>query len=198
MDIYAVVSEPLAQRGLRQLAGELGDVRECVVVGSAGAVTGKPDAVLTVGQPPAAMRVLSSRYPTVALVTEATTEAAFAALRAGVRSVVGTSVDAAELRVAIDVARAGAGYFGRSLSARMRDELAAGPESALNRRETETLTFIAHGFTHAQTARHLGVSEATVNTYLNRIRSKLRAGNKADLTRHAIGLRLTQPASSRR
>ncbi|MFI9527122.1 response regulator transcription factor [Micromonospora rosaria] len=59
-------------------------------------------------------------------------------------------------------------------------------------REAETLELIAHGLTHAQAARRLGISEATVNTYLTRIRSKLDVGNKAELTRQAITLGLVQ------
>ncbi|WP_229403220.1 helix-turn-helix transcriptional regulator [Micromonospora okii] len=59
-------------------------------------------------------------------------------------------------------------------------------------REAATLGLIAQGLTHAQAARRLGISEATVNTYLTRIRSKLDVGNKAELTREAITLGLVQ------
>lgn len=58
----------------------------------------------------------------------------------------------------------------------------------LTPREQETLGYIAHGFTHTQTARRMGVSQATVDTYVKRIRQKLCLGNKADLTRKAIEL----------
>ncbi|MFI2667407.1 helix-turn-helix transcriptional regulator [Micromonospora carbonacea] len=63
---------------------------------------------------------------------------------------------------------------------------------ALAPREAATLTLIAQGLTHAQAARRLGISEATVNTYLTRIRSKLDVGNKAELTREAITLGLVR------
>jgi DNA-binding CsgD family transcriptional regulator len=55
-------------------------------------------------------------------------------------------------------------------------------------REREALSFIACGYTQAQTAARMGVSAATVDTYLKRIRHKLGAGNKADLTRRALEL----------
>jgi DNA-binding NarL/FixJ family response regulator len=55
-------------------------------------------------------------------------------------------------------------------------------------REIETLRWIALGFTQAQIANRMGLSEATVNTYAKRIRGKLHVGNKADLTRVAIAL----------
>jgi two-component system, NarL family, nitrate/nitrite response regulator NarL len=58
----------------------------------------------------------------------------------------------------------------------------------LSPREQEALGYIARGFTHAQTATRMGVTKATVDTYVERIRHKLQAGNKADLTRSAIEL----------
>jgi DNA-binding NarL/FixJ family response regulator len=61
-------------------------------------------------------------------------------------------------------------------------------------REEEALEYIARGFTHAQTARRMGVSQATIDTYVKRIRQKLGIGNKAELTRKAIELgRLDRP-----
>ncbi len=55
-------------------------------------------------------------------------------------------------------------------------------------RERETLSLIAQGFTQAQAASRMGVSPATIDTYIKRIRRKLGPGNKADLTRRAIAL----------
>ncbi|HEX6518474.1 MAG TPA: helix-turn-helix domain-containing protein [Streptosporangiaceae bacterium] len=55
-------------------------------------------------------------------------------------------------------------------------------------REEQTLSYIARGLTHAQTASRMGISETTVNTHIERIRRKLRLGNKAELTRMAISL----------
>jgi DNA-binding NarL/FixJ family response regulator len=62
----------------------------------------------------------------------------------------------------------------------------------LSKREVETLELIARGFTHAQVAHRLGVTKATIDTYVERIRAKLHVGNKAELTRAAI---LRNPAS---
>jgi DNA-binding CsgD family transcriptional regulator len=58
----------------------------------------------------------------------------------------------------------------------------------LSPREEETLDLIARGFTHAQVARRMGISKATVDTYVERIRGKLQVGNKAELTRAAMRL----------
>ena len=62
------------------------------------------------------------------------------------------------------------------------------PGGELTPREKETLRAIVQGLTHAQIARRFGLTEATVNTYVKRIRGKLHAGNKAELTRIAIEL----------
>ncbi|HEX4832858.1 MAG TPA: response regulator transcription factor [Trebonia sp.] len=56
----------------------------------------------------------------------------------------------------------------------------------LSEREEQVLRQIAHGLTHGQIATRLGISPHTVDTYVKRIRSKLGAGNKAELTRAAL------------
>lgn len=64
----------------------------------------------------------------------------------------------------------------------------ANPRNALSPRERQALTYIAQGFTQGQAARRMGISPATIDTYMKRIRGKLGAGNKADLTRRALAL----------
>ncbi|WLQ35489.1 helix-turn-helix transcriptional regulator [Streptomyces castrisilvae] len=56
----------------------------------------------------------------------------------------------------------------------------------LSPRERQVLDLIAGGFTHAQTARRLGISRHTVDTHVKRIRSKWGVGNKADMVRLAM------------
>jgi DNA-binding NarL/FixJ family response regulator len=56
----------------------------------------------------------------------------------------------------------------------------------LSEREEQVLRLIAHGLTHQQIAMRLTISPHTVDTYVKRIRSKLGAGNKAELTRAAL------------
>jgi DNA-binding NarL/FixJ family response regulator len=63
-----------------------------------------------------------------------------------------------------------------------------GEQVTLAPREREALSLIAQGFTQAQAASRMGISPATIDTYIKRIRSKLGPGNKADLTRRAIEL----------
>lgn len=60
------------------------------------------------------------------------------------------------------------------------------PTETLSPREQEALGYIARGFTHQQTATRMGVSKATVDTYIARIRAKLQLGNKAELALAAL------------
>lgn len=62
--------------------------------------------------------------------------------------------------------------------------------SQLSGREEQVLRQISHGLTHGQIATRLGISPHTVDTYVKRIRAKLGAGNKAELTRAALLWRL--------
>ena len=56
----------------------------------------------------------------------------------------------------------------------------------LSKREGQVLRQISRGLTHGQIATRLGISPHTVDTYVKRIRAKLGAGNKAELTRAAL------------
>jgi DNA-binding NarL/FixJ family response regulator len=58
--------------------------------------------------------------------------------------------------------------------------------STLSEREEEVLRQISQGLTHSQIATRLGITRNTVDTYVKRIRAKLGAGNKAELTRAAL------------
>jgi DNA-binding NarL/FixJ family response regulator len=67
----------------------------------------------------------------------------------------------------------------------------------LSDREVQVLRQIAHGLTHGQIARRLGISPHTVDTYVKRIRAKLGVGNKAELTRAALlGKLATEPINA--
>jgi DNA-binding NarL/FixJ family response regulator len=62
----------------------------------------------------------------------------------------------------------------------------AAPGNPLSDREEQVLRQISQGLTHGQIATRLGISRHTVDTYVKRIRAKLGAGNKAELTRAAL------------
>ncbi|WP_345672056.1 helix-turn-helix domain-containing protein [Streptomyces similanensis] len=66
-----------------------------------------------------------------------------------------------------------------------RDPETEQEKAPLSARERETLLLVADGLTRNQTARRIGISPHTVDTYLKRIRAKLGLGNKAELARVA-------------
>ncbi|MFI7102508.1 DNA-binding response regulator [Streptomyces sp. NPDC050161] len=120
-------------------------------------------------------------------------------VRAGALGCVTGQVDDDELLRAVDTVVAGGFHLAPTLAPRMHAELreptGAEPRT-LARRELEALRLLAEGLTHSQIGRRMGLTEATVSTYVKRIRTKLNVGNKADLTRTAIELGLLREAGT--
>jgi two-component system, NarL family, invasion response regulator UvrY len=109
----------------------------------------------------------------------------------GVGGVLGRGVSARNL---LDAIRALAAGRAITEPAVLAPDIAPGiRENTLSNREQQVLHQIAQGMTHGQIATAIGISRHTVDTYVKRIRSKLGAGNKAELTRIAI-LRRDVPA----
>ncbi|MER7277823.1 response regulator transcription factor [Dactylosporangium sp. NPDC000244] len=114
-----------------------------------------------------------------------------AVLRAGACGFVSSHCDGPVIVAALDAVGHGGFYVSPGLTGRFRGEVVrhvSEDPAGLAPREVETLRWIARGLTHAQIAGRMGLTEATVNTYAKRIRAKLNAGNKAELTRLAIEL----------
>jgi DNA-binding NarL/FixJ family response regulator len=123
-----------------------------------------------------------------------------AALRAGAYGCVPEHVDEDELLCAVRTVARGGIHVSPALSPLLQSELREPdrqPPVALAPRECETLGWLAVGLTHRQIAGRMGLTEATVSTYVKRIRGKLNVGNKADLTRVAIELGLLDDAGQR-
>ena len=133
---------------------------------------------------------LSARHAVLALARGGARELP-AVLRAGALGLVTRDTGPAEFVAAAEAVARGALYLAADVAALLAEELrrrGTAEPCGLGRREVETLQLLAHGYTHGQIARRLEVAEATVNTYVKRIRAKLHAGNKAELTRMAIDL----------
>jgi len=127
-----------------------------------------------------------------------------AAIRAGVRGCVTWQSDHSIVDSALRTVAHGGFYLCPRLVDRFYEELSRPPQSdpnGLAPREIETLQLIAQGFTYAQIATMMGLSQATVDTYAKRIRNKLNVTNKAEITRIAVELghlveeRFTKPAA---
>lgn len=118
------------------------------------------------------------------------------AVRSGVVGLLTRDADTADLSLAINAARRGGLHICAEILDRLVDRatfLGSGKPTRLADREIETLRWVAEGLTQGQISNRMGLSEATVSTYLKRIRAKLQASNKADLTRRAIELGYVNP-----
>jgi two-component system nitrate/nitrite response regulator NarL len=216
--VAIVDDHPLVRRGLESVLAEVPDIEVSLSAGSpeeltAGPAAGRepPDVVLLdlylredapcltlIGQLQAAMKVLvisASGRPADVM----------GAIRAGASGYLTKLAETAALVAAIRTVTGGGFALSSELADILQAELArpdAGQAKApgreagqraslLSPREREALDLIARGFTHSQAASRMGVSKATVDTYVERIRAKLHVGNKAELTRAA----LRQPAA---
>jgi DNA-binding NarL/FixJ family response regulator len=196
----AIVDDhPIARYGVERIFDSCPQVTVACSVGSVGdlSVTGPgPDVIildLYLDGPPrltaVAIETLTARCPVLVMSASARTADVLAAIRAGAAGYLVKQATDDAFTEAVATVAAGGFY----VSPQLADVIDAGMcqgavTAALSPREQETLRYIAQGFTQAQTAVRMGVSPGTVDTYVKRIRAKLGAGNKADLTRRAVEL----------
>jgi DNA-binding NarL/FixJ family response regulator len=131
------------------------------------------------------------RCPVLVVSASARQHDVLAAIRAGASGYLIKSAEAESFREAVITVAAGNFYISSQLADLVDTSAAAEPSglsASLAPRELEVLSLIAQGFTQTQAATRMGVSPATIDTYVKRIRRKLGPGNKADLTRRAIEL----------
>lgn len=107
-------------------------------------------------------------------------------LRAGALGVVSKAESGENIVRAVKMVASGMPVCAAPAVAQPTVERTHTPGYQLSGREEQVLRLIAHGITHEQIAIRLGISPHTVDTYVKRIRSKLGAGNKAELTRAAL------------
>jgi DNA-binding NarL/FixJ family response regulator len=133
----------------------------------------------------------TGRCPALVVSASGRRDDVLSAIRAGASGYLVKSAEVSSFAEAIRTVAAGGFYLSSSLADLLesgpRDRPGA-PAAGLAPREREALSLIAQGLTQAQAAARMGVSPATVDTYVKRIRRKLGPGNKADLTRRAIEL----------
>jgi len=206
--VTVIAREPLVRLGVRfLLAGASGqadprfvaDPDALAAPGACGGLDARATVVVLADDvETSALRRLCSGWRTVVLAP--TAALALAAIRCGARGVLTAGTSPAELVLALQIAATGGIYLGheasRLLGPAPRGTPPGGPSRAGGRRavarlaprEVATLRLIAVGLTHSAAARELGLTEATVSTYIKRIRHKLDAGNKAELTRRAFEL----------
>lgn len=203
-----VDDHPLARRGIAQILEESGRISVIAQAASpqellhdlaGGAIC--PDVVVcdlyqADDQPCLdAVSALASVQPTIVISASGRPADVVGAISAGACGYVTKHADPSLIVAAVETAAAG----GFALSPHLADILYArarrpagppGPAVAatakLSPREEQALSLIADGLTHQQVASRMGVTKATVGTYVERIRAKLQVGNKAELTRAAL------------
>lgn len=196
--VAVICRNQVVRGGLERLVADSPDVAFCCAVTEAAELTvrrARPDLLLldaypvrgAVGDPLPAVPVGGRA---LVLCPPDTRVDLAAGLRAGVHAYLTRDAEADEMLTALRIVAAGGAYVCAELAPSLRTptEPVTERRPRLASREIETLRWVAQGYTHGQIGRRMGLTEATVNTYVKRIRSKLNAGNKAELTRRAIEL----------
>jgi two-component system, NarL family, nitrate/nitrite response regulator NarL len=208
IQVAIVDDHPVARRGLQSILAEAGGIQVSADVASAaelslaspGAV--RPDVIMLDlyhdGDEPCLDVIPKLCQDHKVLVVSASGRPAdvLGAIRAGACGYVTKLADPPMLVAAVRTVAGGGFALSSQLADILRGELARVPATgvaaaalgtpALSPREEEALELIARGLTHAQAASRMGVSRATVDTYVERIRAKLHVGNKAELTQAAL------------
>ena len=206
----AVVDDhPVARLGITAILDGFDDLEITSAVSTPGELPrtadGKVDADLVLldlyqadGRPAlAVVTELSEQLPVLVVSASRAPADVLAAMQAGASGYLTKQAGEEAYAGAVRTVAAGGFYLSAQLAdliqAATMDQSTSRPQEALSPREQEALGYIARGFTHQQTATRMGVSKATVDTYIARIRTKLQLGNKAELAlaalRHLPGLR---------
>jgi len=209
IQVAIVDDHPVARRGLESILAEAGDIQVSAAVATpaelsvAGPGAVRPDVIMldlyNDGDEPCLGVIPELRQDHKVLVVSASGRPAdvLGAIRAGACGYVTKLADPPMLVAAVRTVAGGGFALSSQLADILQGELARVPAAAgttagaagapaLSPREEEALDLIARGLTHAQAASRMGVSRATVDTYVERIRAKLHVGNKAELARAAI------------
>jgi len=202
----AIVDDhPLARRGIAQIltdSGRIAVVAEApspqellAILATASAA---PDVVICdlylADDAPCldAVAALATVQPTIVVSASGRPADVGGAISAGSCGYITKHADPQMIIAAVETAAAGGFALSPHLAdilyarARPAGRATAPPAAKLSPREEEALSLIADGYTHQQVATRMGVSKATVETYVERIRAKLQVGNKAELTRAAL------------
>jgi DNA-binding NarL/FixJ family response regulator len=206
IQVAIVDDHPVARRGLQSILAEAGDIQVSAAVATPDELSlirpgaSRPDVIMLDlyhdGDKPCLDVIPRLRQDCKVLVVSASGRPAdvLGAIRAGACGYVTKLADPPMLVAAVRTVAGGGFALSSQLADILQGELARVPAAAeaapgtpaLSPREEEALDLIARGLTHAQAASRMGVSRATVDTYVERIRAKLHVGNKAELARAAM------------
>jgi len=138
------------------------------------------------------VKQISPRSQIVVLTSYHEDEHIFPALKAGALSYILKDISAEELASAVRKAAAGEAVLHPRVAARVIKELQGvrgdkvNPFTELSERELEIFQMIGKGWTTRRIAHHLSISVHTVETYRERLRTKLGVKNSVELSFRAI------------
>jgi two-component system, NarL family, nitrate/nitrite response regulator NarL len=194
--IAIIDDHPIARCGMQRVFDSGPGLEVVCSVASLAEFRAEPDVVifdlyLDHGRLSAAeIEALTRNCPALVVSASAREQDVLAAIRAGASGYLIKTSAVEDFAEAVRTVAAG-GFYVSSQLADFIDTSAVGPSGqpiSLAPREREALSLIAQGFTQSQAATRMGISPATIDTYIKRIRRKLGPGNKAELTRRAIEL----------
>ncbi|MFE6616602.1 response regulator [Amycolatopsis sp. NPDC057786] len=212
IDVALVDDQELVRTGLAMVVDATDDIR--IVVQAADGVEAvaklaetRVDVVLMDVQMPRmdgveATRLVAAREnaPKVILLTTFDLdEYAVAGLRAGASGFLLKDASAGEVLHAIRAVHAGDAVIARSTTRRMLDQLAVARETSpllkrLTARERDVLLEIAQGYSNAETAQRLFLSEATVKTHVGHLLAKLEVRDRVQAVIFAYENGLVRPS----
>jgi DNA-binding NarL/FixJ family response regulator len=208
--VAVVDDHPVARHGITSILAAFDDIVVASAVSSPGelarAADGAVDADVILldlyqadGRPAlAAIGELSVHRPVLIVSASRAPADVLAAMQAGASGYLTKQAGEEAYATAIRSVAVGTFYLSAQLAdliqAATLGKTEARPQETLSPREQEALGYIARGFTHQQTATRMGVSKATVDTYIARIRTKLQLGNKAELALAALRFLPKTPA----
>ncbi|HET6167631.1 MAG TPA: response regulator transcription factor [Marmoricola sp.] len=197
------------ERGGLEVVGEAADGVDAVAM--ADALT--PDVVLMDVRMPRmdgieATRQIVSRHPgvrVVALTTFDLDEYVYEAVRAGASGFLLKDISPADLVHAVSVVARGDALLAPTLTRRLLDRFVARPRpgatdprlARVTEREREVLGLVARGFSNAEIAGELFLSEATVKTYVSHLLTKVGLRDRVQLTILAYECGLVSPGADR-
>jgi DNA-binding NarL/FixJ family response regulator len=209
--VLIVERERLVRAGFRALLERQDDVS--VVAEAAGGAEAvaeaervRPDVVLMVSDPDAARSVVAGGSDVLLLLTDASDDRVFAALRAGVRGLLLEDTAPEALVDAVRVVARGETALAPAFAGRLVADFLSRPErlewtprqlEELTPREREVVALVACGLSNGEIAERLVVTRATAKTHVSRALCKLRARDRAQLVVLAYECGLVSPGPHR-
>lgn len=200
--VALVDDHPVARHGITAILAAFEDMQVAAAVSAPGELPRTANAGVEAdvvlldlyqadGRPAlSAIADLSQHVPVLVVSASRAPVDVLAAMQAGASGYVTKHANEEAYATAIRSVAAGGFYLSAQLADLIQAATLGRPparhQEALSPREQEALGYIARGFTHQQTGTRMGVSKATVDTYVARIRTKLQLGNKAELALAAL------------